>query len=55
MEQFNINTAYDLVNTLNQFGIDLNQEIGEVGKSLLNDVIKYLNSKEKVGENENEK
>ena len=54
MEQFNINTADDLINTLNKFGIDLNQEINEIGKDLLNDMIKYLNSEEDTPEGKNE-
>ncbi|WP_457626965.1 hypothetical protein, partial [Persephonella sp.] len=46
MEQFNINTADDLINTLNQFGINLENEINQIGKGLLNDVIQYLNGEE---------
>ncbi len=54
MEQFNINTADDLIKTLNKFRIDLNQEINKIGKDLLNDVIKYLNSEEDTPEGKNE-
>ena len=54
MEQFNINTADDLIKTLNRFGIDLNEQIEEIGKDLLDDVIKYLNSEEDIPEGENE-
>ncbi|NPA52676.1 MAG: hypothetical protein GXO22_07255 [Aquificae bacterium] len=50
MEQFNINTADDLLNTLNQFGINLESEINQIGKELLNDVIKYLNGEEQEEE-----
>ncbi len=46
MEQFNINTADDLISTLNQFGINLENEINQIGKELLNDVIQYLNGEE---------
>ncbi len=46
MEQFNINTADDLINALNQFGINLENEIEQIGKELLNDVIQYLNGEE---------
>jgi len=46
MEQFNINTTDDLLNTLNQFGINLENEINQIGKGLLNDVIQYLNGEE---------
>jgi len=55
MEQFNINSADDLINTLNQFGINLNQEIEGIGKDLVNDMIKYLNSEEDIEEEEDEK
>jgi len=54
IEQFNKNTADDLIKTLNKFGINLNQEINEIGKDLLNDVIKYLNSEEDPPEGEHE-
>ncbi len=54
MEQFNINTADDLIKTLNQFGINLNEQIEEIGKDLLDNVIKYLNSEEDIPEDENE-
>jgi exonuclease VII large subunit len=43
MDQFNINTADDLINVLSNFGIDLSDEINHIGKDLLEDVIKYLN------------
>ncbi len=46
MEQFGINSADDLINVLNQFGIDLSSEIEQVGKDILNDVIRYLNTEE---------
>ncbi len=46
MEQFGINNADDLINILNQFGIDLSSEIEQVGKNLLNHVIRYLNAEE---------
>ncbi len=46
MEQFRINNADDLINVLNQFGIDLSSEIEQVGKDILNDVIRYLNTEE---------
>jgi len=54
MEQLNINTADNLIKTLNKFGINLNQEINEIGKDLLNDVIKYLNSEEEEVEEEDD-
>ncbi len=46
MEQFGINNADDLINVLNQFGIDLSSEIEQVEKDILNDVIRYLNTEE---------
>ena len=46
MEQFGINSADDLINVLNQFGIDLSSEIEQVGKDIINDVIRYLNTEE---------
>ena len=36
----------DLMNVLNQFGIDLSSEIEQVGKDIINDVIRYLNTEE---------
>ncbi len=47
IEQFGIKSADDLINVLNQFGIDLSSEIEQVGKDIINEVIKYLNSEEK--------
>ncbi|NPA52563.1 MAG: hypothetical protein GXO22_06680 [Aquificae bacterium] len=46
MEQFNINTADDLTKTLNQLGINLENEINQIGKELIDDVIRYLNGEE---------
>ncbi len=54
MEQFGINSADDLINVLNQFGIDLSSEIEQVGKDIINEVIKYLNSEEKEEEVEDD-
>ncbi len=52
MEQFNINTADDLINVLNQFGINLEKEINQIGKQLLDDVIRYLKTEEPEVEDE---
>ncbi|EDP73397.1 hypothetical protein, partial [Hydrogenivirga sp. 128-5-R1-1] len=46
MEQFNINNVDDLLNILSQLGIDLTQQIDQIGKDFVNEVIKYLNSEE---------
>ena len=46
MKQSGINSADDLINVLNQFGINLSSEIEQVGKDIINDVIRYLNTEE---------
>ena len=46
MEQFNINNVDDLLNILSQLGIDLTEQINQIGKDFVNEVIKYLNSEE---------
>ena len=52
IEQFGIKSADDLINVLNQFGIDLSSEIEQVGKDIINEVIKYLNSEEEEVEDD---